>query len=103
VTGVGQVAGLVLTTASLGALPVIVKPDRAILLAPITPMYSGTIAGGPELLPVLVVHCLLHSGGLDAVSAKPLKAAGGGPPESEFSFHQFEPHHSTSSVPGAPY
>src|SRR5439155_15356981 len=94
--GLGRWPGLVFTTASLGALPEIVEPDWVILLAPITSMYSGTVAGGPELLPVFVVQVSPHCGGLGDELAKPLKADGAGPPESEFSFHQFEPHHSTS-------
>ena len=36
-----------MTTASLGALPEIVGPDCVILLAPITSMNWGTVAGGP--------------------------------------------------------
>ena len=51
---------------------------------------------------MFVVQVSPQVGGLGEDSAKPLKSDGARPPESEFSFHQFEPHHSTSAGPDTP-
>ena len=86
-----------MTTTTSVALPEIVEPDLVILLAAITAMYSGTVAGGAEEVPGLLVHFSPQVGGLTEDSAKPLNDAGADPPESEFSFHHPDPHHWTSS------
>ncbi len=69
-----------------------VDPDFVAELATITAMYSGTVAGGFELLPESVVHVPPHVGGLVLVcAANPLKPAGAEPPLSWFDDHHCEP------------
>src|SRR3989442_1783973 len=76
----------------LGILPDMVEPDLVIELDAITAMKAGTVAGGPELFPGSVVHVPPQVGGaVLVVSAKPLKAAGAGPPLSELTFAHCAP------------
>ena len=80
--------------------PEIVLPDFATELETSTPMYSGTLAGGAELLPGLVVHGPAHAAGgvlvgSATVAAKPLNAAGAVPPDRLFCVHQSSAHHVT--------
>ena len=72
-----------MTTTSSTALPEIVERDLVILLAATTSMYSGTVAGGAEEVPGLLVHFSPQVGGLTEDSAKPLNDAGADPPESD--------------------
>ena len=66
-------------------LPAIVEPDFVIELATITVMEGPILLGGWELFPGLVVHVPPQAGGFILVeSAKPLNAAGAGPPLREF-------------------
>ena len=77
-------------------LPEIVGPDFVIELATMTVMYVGTLLGGPELLPELLVHVPPQFGGFGLVEfAKPLKLAGAGPPLSEFRFAHCAPQNVT--------
>jgi hypothetical protein len=62
-------------------------------------MYEGTVPGGDELLPGVVVHGALHDvGGLvegrETVRANPLNAAGALPPERLF----HDPHRASHQV-----
>ena len=69
---------------TFGMLPEIVDPDCVIELATMTFMNDGTLLGGPELLPGLLVQAPPQIGGFGlAALAKPLKPAGAGPPLSE--------------------
>ena len=77
-------------------LPEIVGPDFVIELATMTAMNCGTLLGGPELLPGLLVQVPPQIAGLGLVErAKPLKALGAGPPLSEFSFAHCAPQNVT--------
>jgi hypothetical protein len=61
-------------TTNIGMLPEIVEPDCVIELAAITVMKGGRLLGGPELLPVPLVHVPPQAGGFGLVElAKPLK------------------------------
>lgn len=67
--------------------PEIVGPDFAIELVTTTVINEGTLLGGPELLPGLLVHAPPQIGGFGLVElAKPLKPAGAGPPLNELRF-----------------
>src|SRR2546422_320669 len=81
--------------------PEMVAPDLVIELDAITAMNGGTLAGGPELFPGSVAHVPPQAGGVVLViSAKPLNAAGAGPPLSELTFAHFAPQKVTA-VPTA--
>jgi hypothetical protein len=72
--------------------PEISEPVRLTLLATATPMYPGTLATGPELLPGDVLHVAPQDGGTeDGVDANPLKADGAAPPDSVFPFDHCAP------------
>jgi hypothetical protein len=63
---------------------VIVGPDFVTELLTITVINDGTVAGGPELLPGLLVQAPPQVGGLGLVEeVKPLKLLGAVPPLSE--------------------
>jgi len=60
-------------------LPEMADPDFVIELATITVMVDGRVAGGPEFPPEPLVHVPPQNAGSGVVvSAKPLKAEGGG-------------------------
>ena len=66
-------------------LPVIVEPDCVMELAAITVMKGGRLLGGPELLPVALVHVPPQATGFGLVElAKPLKLWGAVPALREF-------------------
>src|SRR5438128_9895340 len=76
--------------------PEIVLPDIEILLEASTAMYDGTLLAGGGLLPVVVLHVPPQTGGVVLrVLAKPLNAAGAGPPDRAFSLYHCAPHHVT--------
>ena len=57
--------------------PEMIGPVLIIELDAITVMSSGTLSGGCELFPVVVVHVPPHSGGFGlGKRAKPLKLCG---------------------------
>jgi hypothetical protein len=67
--------------------PVIVGPDFVIELVTMTVINEGTLSGGPELLPGLLVQAPPQRGGFGlAELAKPLKLDGAGPPLNELRF-----------------
>ena len=73
-----------------------VEPDLLIELETITAMYSGTLLGGPELLPGSLVHVPPQLGGWVLVeSAKPMKLEGAAPPLNEFSLAHCAPQNVT--------
>lgn len=85
--GFGLYPGSVKTIAIVGMLPEIVGPDFVMELLTITVINEGTLAGGPELLPGLLVHAPPQIAGLGLVElVKPLKPLGPGPPLSELKF-----------------
>lgn len=68
-------------------LPVIVAPDCVAELATRTVINGGTLFGGRELLPGLLVQEPPQAGGFGLVElAKPLKPEGAEPPLSVFRF-----------------
>jgi hypothetical protein len=77
----------------LGTSPEMVEPDFVIELEAITAMNEGTLSGGFELFPGLLVQ--LPPQVLGAVSANPLKALGAAPPLSELTFAHFVPQNVT--------
>jgi hypothetical protein len=66
--------------------PVIVEPGFEIELATRTRTKAGSGGGGGSELAPGLVDQLCPQAGLLGLSAKPLKAAGAGPPLSELSF-----------------
>jgi hypothetical protein len=63
-----------------------VGPDFVIELLTITVINDGTVAGGPELLPGLLVQAPSQIAGFGLVElVKPLKLLGAVPPLSKFS------------------
>jgi len=87
-SGDGPYPGFVLTITIPGMLPDMVEPDLLIELESITAIKVGTVAGGAELLRS-VAHVPPQVGGVVLViPAKPLNAAGAGPPLSELTFAQ---------------
>src|SRR2546425_1897190 len=73
----------------LGTSPEMVAPDLVIELEAITAMKGGTLSGGFELFPGRLVQIPPQVCG--AVSAKPLKALGAGPPLSELTLAHCAP------------
>jgi hypothetical protein len=64
-----------------------VGPDFVIELDTRTVMNGGTLVGGPELLPGLLIQAPPQVGGFGLVEpAKPLKPAGAAPPLSVLKF-----------------
>ncbi len=64
----------------LGTSPEIVGPHLLILLETTTPMKGGSVSGGFELLPGLLIQVSTQAGGLVLiVAAKPLKLSGADP------------------------
>src|SRR5947209_13894164 len=87
-------------------LPRTVVPGFVTLLVTTTPMYDGTPLVGGGLFPPLVVQFPLQTFAGEVVGsvitpAKPLKADGASPPESEFSCHQVSAHQVTVEEPAA--
>jgi hypothetical protein len=77
-------------------LPEMTAPDFVIELATITLIVDGSVAGGPEVMPVSVVHVPPQKAGLGVVlSAKPLKAEGAAPPLNELDLAHFAPQNVT--------
>jgi hypothetical protein len=75
------------TTTTCGVFPPIVEPDFEIELATRTRMKAGRGGGGGSELPPGPVDQLCPQAGLLlGLLAKPLKAAGAGPPLSEVSY-----------------
>jgi hypothetical protein len=71
-----------------------VLPVWVIVLATTTAIVDGTLDGGGGLLAGPVVHVPPQVGGVALkVCAKPLKAAGAGPPERRLSFAHCAPHY----------
>lgn len=67
--------------------PEIAGPDLVIELVTMTAINEGTLGGGPELLPGLLVQTPPQRGGFGLVElAKPLKLEGAGPPLKELRF-----------------
>ena len=72
------------------------SPDFVIELATITLIVDGRVAGGRDVIPVLLVHVPPQNGGLGAVfSAKPLKEEGAGPPVSLLALAHLAPQNVT--------
>ena len=72
-------------TTNIEMLPEIVEPDWVMELAAITVMNGGRVLGGPELLPVELVHVPPHEAGFGLMElAKPLKLWGAVPALREF-------------------
>ena len=66
-------------------LPAIVDPDFVIELLTTTGINDGTLPGGAELLPGLLVQAPPQLAGFGLVAlAKPLKFVGAGPPLNMF-------------------
>ena len=64
----------------MGIFPLSIWPDFVIKLETITVMSAGTVAGGCELLPGLLIHVPPQVGGFGfGELAKPLKLAGDPP------------------------
>ncbi len=75
-------------------LPEMVFLDFVTVLATITAIYDGALAGGLALLPGLLVQVAPQEGDVVLrVVANPLKAAGTEPPERLLSFCHCAPHH----------
>src|SRR5437773_10431807 len=71
--------------------PEIVDPLCVIVFDTITPIKTGSgPGGGGGLLPGSVVQSVPHAGGVPAVAAKPLNAAGAAPPPNVLRLLQLE-------------
>ena len=69
----------------LTTLPEIVAPDFVIELLIMTEINAGTLSGGPELLPGLLVQAPPHDAGLGLIElVNPLKLPDMLPPLREF-------------------
>ena len=74
-----------MTTTIAGTFPEIVEPDLLIVFETTTPIKGGSVSGGFELLPGLVVQVSPQTGGwVLTLEAKPLKLGGALPPLSTF-------------------
>src|SRR4029453_8060789 len=85
--GLSSYPGSTSTTTTCGVFPVIVEPDFEIELATRTRTKAGSGGGGGGgPLPGSVDQLRPQAGLVIGLLAKPLKAAGAGPPLSELSF-----------------